>query len=145
MNFKDFFNLECRRRKLIDKYIRLKKGTLRKKIINHKLRQNNIFIHENAVIGEGTFFVHPNNINIGANCVIGKNCRIYHNVTIGAKDNLYPFLEDGCIIYAGAILIGGITIGKNCTIGAGSVVVKSFEDNSVVAGNPAHLIRGEKV
>ncbi|MDM8267377.1 hypothetical protein QUW44_09665 [Limosilactobacillus pontis] len=42
---------------------------------------------------------------------------------------------------ANVVIIGDISIGNNCIIGAGSVVVKSIPDNSVVVGNPAHVIR----
>ena len=45
------------------------------------------------------------------------------------------------MIGAGAIVIGGITVGNNVIIGAGSVVVKDIPDNATVVGNPARVIR----
>lgn len=53
---------------------------------------------------------------------IEKNCRIYQNVTIGEVDGKAPYIEEGVLIGAGAVLVGGIRIGKNAKIGAGAVV-----------------------
>lgn len=89
----------------------------------------------------GTMFPHPVGIVIGKGAVIGKNCVIYQNVTIGQEHNALPKIGDNVQIYAGAILIGDITIGNNVMIGAGSVVTKSIPDNAVVVGNPAKIIK----
>jgi serine O-acetyltransferase len=74
---------------------------------------------------------------------MGKNCQVWHNVTIGrAKPKQgRPIIGDNVNICAGAIVIGEIQIGNNVTIGAGSVVVRSIPDNCVVAGNPAKIIK----
>jgi len=106
-------------------------------------------LHE---IGEGIFFAHPHDVVIGKGAKIGKNVTIYNGVTLGAKtllrhdankdvDERYPTIEDGVTIFPGAKLIGPITIGRNSMVGANSVVMESFPENSVVAGAPARLIR----
>ena len=50
-------------------------------------------------------------------------------------------LEDGCDIGVGAILLPGVTIGRNAQVGAGAVVTHSVAARTIVAGNPARVIR----
>jgi acetyltransferase-like isoleucine patch superfamily enzyme len=54
------------------------------------------------------------------------------------------FIKRGASIGSGATLLGGITVGENATVGAGSVVTKDVPSRAVVAGNPARLVRGAK-
>ena len=50
-------------------------------------------------------------------------------------------LKDGATVNPGAIITAGVTIGKNSIIGVGSIVSKDVPDYSVVAGNPARVVR----
>jgi len=50
-------------------------------------------------------------------------------------------VQPGASIGSGAILLGGITIGENAIVGAGSVVTKDVPENTIVAGNPARILR----
>ena len=91
-------------------------------------------------------FPHPVGIVIARDVVVGKNCTIYQNVTIGKKK--YGFFEDkntvigdNVIIFANACIIGNVNIGDNARIGAGAIVLEDVPANAVVAGNPAKVIK----
>lgn len=76
---------------------------------------------------------------------IGKSCRIYQNVTIGEVNGRAPAIGDGCLIGAGAVIIGDIRIGNDVYVGAGAVVSSDIPDNSTVVSQPARIIqRGKK-
>lgn len=94
-------------------------------------------------IGSGLKIYHGFNIVINPHAVIGRNCTLRHGVTIGNKlgNDDCPEVGDNVSIGAGSILIGSIRVGDNVIIGAGSVVTKDIPGCSVVAGNPARLIR----
>jgi len=88
-----------------------------------------------------------NGIIVSHNAVIGKNCRIYHQVTIGEGRGGAPVLGDHVVIGAGAKLIGGIMIGNYVKIGAGCVVMQDIQDGAVVLPGPLNIIvkdSGEK-
>lgn len=74
---------------------------------------------------------------------IGRDCRIYQNVTIGEVDRVAPKIGDNCLIGAGAVIVGGINIGDNVKIGAGAVVSRDVPDRcTVVAPQPRIVVRG---
>lgn len=100
-----------------------------------------IEIVHGASIGRGTIFVHGMGTVIGPGTVIGDNCRIFHNVTLGSRDGVtYPVIGDDVVLYPGAVLLGGITVGSGSVVGANAVVLTDVEPNTVVAGNPARVI-----
>lgn len=51
------------------------------------------------------------------------------------------YIGKSCVIGVGATVMGGVRIGNNCVVGSGSVVTKDVPDNSIVAGNPARIIK----
>jgi len=80
----------------------------------------------------------------------GKNFTVHHGVTIGkgktSKDDpkrVDPSFGDNVEVMSGAIVFGGINIGDNVIIGAGSVVNKDVPSNSVVVGNPMRIIKNQ--
>lgn len=101
----------------------------------------------NTQIGKGVRFPHPTSIVIGEGVVIGENCIIYQNVTIGgvrcgSKDvNRYPSIGEECVLYAGCKVLGGIKISDGTKIGANAVLLKNTEQNSTYAGVPAKRIK----
>jgi len=98
-------------------------------------------------IGRGLIIHHGRALVLNADVIIGKNVTLKHNTTIGNKEDINgknlgsPIIEDNVIIGPNSVIIGAIKVGKNSIIGAGSVVVKDVEPFSIVAGNPAKVIR----
>lgn len=117
-------------------------------IVRNKLiKKYGIHLAFNATIGSDIQLPHPNGIIIGDGVIIGKNCSIYHQVTLGKKrgnmndERDYPIIGDNVVIFPGAKIIGKITIGNNSVIGPNSVVIKDVEPYSVYSGIPAHKIK----
>ena len=73
-----------------------------------------------------------NGIIVSHNAVIGKNVRIFHQVTIGEGKGGAPIIGNNVIIGAGSKLIGGIHIGDNVSISAGCTVMQDIPSNSTV-------------
>lgn len=71
---------------------------------------------------------------------IGENCWIYQNVTIGEVNGKAPVIGAHCLIGAGAVIIGGITIGSRVKIGAGAVVHTDVPDGCTVVAQPIRII-----
>lgn len=110
-------------------------------IYKHYQVKTGIQLPVGTSVGKGVFFPHWSCIIINGDAQIGKWCNIYHGVTIGrSSDGQVPMIGDHCTIYAGAIIIGGVTIGNGVTIGANSVVTKDIPDGEVWAGIPAKKI-----
>lgn len=97
-------------------------------------------------IGPGLIIPHTNGIILGA-AVIGANATIYQQVTLGAKiadwaydPSVRPVVEDDVTITAGAKIIGAVTLGKGCLVGANAVVLTSVGAGDTVGGIPAKAL-----
>lgn len=92
-------------------------------------------------IGGGLFIQHGFATMISAK-TIGKNCWINQQVTIGYRGNspVPPVLGDSVTVTCGAKVLGNITLGDGCTIGANAVVIHDVEPGVVMAGVPARKI-----
>ena len=101
-------------------------------------------IHPGAKIGKGVFIDHGMGVVIGETSHIGDRCLLYQGVTLGGtgkeSGKRHPTLEANVVVGAGAKVLGGICIGTNTRIGAGSVVVKDVEANSTVVGIPGRVV-----
>ena len=103
-----------------------------------------IEIHPGAEIGTGFFIDHGMGVVIGETSIIGKNCTIYHGVTLGGvslkKEKRHPTLEDNVLVGVGARILGPHKIGRGSRIGAGSVVISDVPSDCTVVGVPARIV-----
>lgn len=97
-------------------------GTIEPTIIEDYVKIDDcVFVAHNCKIGKGTFLI--------------ANCEVSGSVVIGEKSWIAP----------SACIINKVEIGRNVTIGIGSVVTKNISDNSIVAGNPSDSIENIKI
>ncbi len=110
-----------------------------------------IKIHPGAKIGRRLFIDHGMGVVIGETAVVGDDVTLYQGVTLGGTGKehgkRYPTIEDNVVIGGGAKVLGNITVGRNCRIGAGSVVLRSVPEDSTVVGVPGHIVfrQGKRV
>ncbi len=101
-------------------------------------------IHPGAQIGRRFFIDHAMGVIIGETTVIGDDCVLYQNVTLGGtgkeSGKRHPTLGNNVMVGVGAAVLGSITIGDNSKIGGGSVVVKDVPPNCTVVGVPGHIV-----
>jgi serine O-acetyltransferase len=102
-----------------------------------------IDIHPGAHIGGSFFIDHGTGVVIGETAIIGERVRLYQAVTLGAKrfptdengvllkgNARHPIVEDDVVIYAGATILGRITIGRGSTIGGNVWLTRSVPPDS---------------
>jgi len=103
-----------------------------------------IEIHPAARIGRRLFIDHGMGVVIGETSIVGDDVTLYQGVTLGGTgkegSKRHPTLEDSVVVGSGAKILGNILIGKNCRIGAGSVVLRNVPEDSTVVGVPGHIV-----
>lgn len=134
---------------------------------NVKIKANSIEIGNMCILSEEGFYTGTANLKIGNKTYIGKKVRINisrdvhigNDVGVGENttvwthgyfppaDEGYPVtykpvsILDNAWVSTNIIVLPGVTIGKGTIVGAGAVVTKAFPDNSLIAGNPAKLLK----
>lgn len=132
---------------LIRLYLNTKNKKIKKKVRKKLAIKYKFEIGINPKIGKNLRIPHAQGIIIGNEVVIGDNCTIYQQVTLGQKDygiDYYgtdPIIGNNVIIFAGAKIFGKVKVGNNSKIGANAVVFKDIPSNSVAVGIPAKIIR----
>lgn len=137
----------------IAKFLKNRGGGVIGKTISRIFELLNYTVYSNHIstdvqIGTGTRFEHHGlGCVVHGKAVIGDNCRIYQNVTIGAKwpkkkghKDGVPTIGNNVQVGAGAVILGPIHIGNNVSIGANAVVIQDVPDNSICVGVPARVI-----
>lgn len=103
-----------------------------------------IEIHPGATIGKRFVIDHGMGVVIGETAIIGDDVLMYHGVTLGGKENSavdrHPIIGSHVVIGAGAKIIGRITIGDYCYVGANTVVTKDVPSGSTVVGQTGKVL-----
>lgn len=97
----------------------------------------------NAQIGGGLLIPHPNGIVLHPGVVIGPNCLIFQQVTLGSGKGGVPHIGGHVDIGAGAKIFGGLQIGDHARIGANAVVMADVPTGATAVGIPARIVDRE--
>lgn len=127
-------------------------GLYSRTIIITRTAEAEIIIGDNVGISGATIYARKS-ISIGGNTLIGGNVKIldndFHPIEIEARNadvkekiGTKPVvIGKNCFIGCNAIILKGTILGDGCVVGAGAVVSGRFEDNCVIAGNPAKVVK----
>jgi serine O-acetyltransferase len=101
-------------------------------------------INPAARLGNGIMIDHGTGVVIGETAVVGDNCSLLQNVTLGGNGkevgDRHPKIGNNVLLAAGAKVLGNIRVGHCSKVAAGSVVLKDVPDNKTVAGVPAKIV-----
>lgn len=92
-------------------------------------------------IAGGLRLTHPNGVVIHSRAVIGPNCLIMHQVTIGQNRGGVPTLGGHVDVGPGAKILGAVHVGDHAVIGANAVVLRDVPARAVAVGAPARVVR----
>lgn len=94
-------------------------------------------------IGPGLCLIHPHCVLTAAGTVIGSDCLIFHEVTLGTNIEAAgaPVIGDGVDLYVGARVLGPVSIGSGSRVGANCVVTRDVPPGTMVAPPPARAVR----
>ena len=131
--------------RIAHKLYQLKVPMIPRMMTEYAHRITGIDIHPGAKLGKGVFIDHGTGVVIGETAELGDDVKIYQGVTLGAlsfpKDacgmiikgaKRHPTIEDGVTIYAGATILGAVTIGKKSVIGGNVWLTESTEPGTKI-------------
>jgi serine O-acetyltransferase len=130
-------------------YQKWKKGTIRKRFTSYWVLQHRFWsvitgadIPLNSQIAGGLLLSHPNGVVIFPDAIIGPNCVLFQQVTIGTAGSTpgAPILGGHVEVGAGAKILGSVKIGDHAIVGANAVVVRDVPPRATVVGIPARVI-----
>jgi serine O-acetyltransferase len=107
-----------------------------------------------AEVGPGLAIAHGWGVVVNIGARIGRNVTLFHGATLGRRDRIarggerhteYPVLEDEVWVGPHAIIVGGVTIGRGSRIAGGAFVTENVPPHSIVAGNPAVIVKSNCV
>lgn len=114
-------------------------------ISQYSRKRTGIEIHPAAAIGKGLVIDHGMGVVIGETAVLGDNCTLYQNVTLGGtgKDQgkRHPTLGNNVLVGTGAKVLGPFKVGDNSRIAAGAVVLSEVPADSTAVGVPARIVK----
>lgn len=112
--------------------------------------ETGIDIHPRAKIGERFTIDHGTGVVIGSTCILGNNVKIYQGVTLGAKSfpldkdgnpikgiPRHPIVEDNVVIYAGATILGRVTVGEGAIIGGNVWITRDIPKKAKIVQSKA--------
>jgi serine O-acetyltransferase len=94
----------------------------------------------NCKLGGGLLIPHPNGVVVHPDAVIGPNCLLFQQVTIGTTTTGVPNLGGHIEVGAGAKIIGPVRIGDHAKIGANAVVTQDIPAGATAVGIPARIV-----
>lgn len=101
---------------------------------------NGCVIGVRAQLGEGLVLIHPVGVVINSSVVAGRNLWIESGVVIGENRGQVPAIGNNVFVGSGAKIVGGITLGDGCRIGANAVVMKDVPAGATAVGVPARIV-----
>ena len=128
---------------------KLEVPVLPRKMTEYAHQKTGIDIHPGATIGDYFFIDHGTGVVIGETTIIGERVKLYQHVTLGAKSfavlddgtlvkgiKRHPNIGNNVVIYAGATILGDVTIGDNCVIGGSVWLTHSVPEGEMVLTTP---------